>query len=252
MVTFIASVVFAVLVSFLCSLTEAALYAVPWSAIEKARRAGRPVGELLFTMRSEVDKPIAVILTCNTIANTAGAAVAVVGLVLGILWRQIAKRRWIGWSVCAAGVFLGGASLMILKFYDSALTLLCVVVPVAMLLGILWNLYDRECAWSLTILGISLIALWVCRRVLSSIYLGTYVRILAVVYIVLLLVAAFLGLYLTGNLSAAVLIAGTFLISTLEAFCAPSSNAALSGLLKAEEYDSGVSLYQAGSRVMSG
>ena len=76
MVTFIASVVFAVLVSFLCSLTEAALYAVPWSAIEKARRAGRPVGELLFTMRSEVDKPIAVILTCNTIANTAGAAVA--------------------------------------------------------------------------------------------------------------------------------------------------------------------------------
>lgn len=65
-----------------------------------------------------------------------------------------------------------------------------------------------------------------------------------------LLVAAFLGLYLTGNLSAAVLIAGTFLISTLEAFCAPSSNAALSGLLKAEEYDSGVSLYQAGSRVM--
>ena len=62
-----------------------------------------------------------------------------------------------------------------------------------MLLGILWNLYDRECAWSLTILGTSLIALWVCRRVLNSIYLGTYVRILAVVYIVLLLVAAFLA-----------------------------------------------------------
>ena len=66
-------------------------------------------------------------------------------------------------------------------------------LPVAMLLGILWNLYDRECAWSLTILGTSLIALWVCRRVLNSIYLGTYVRILAAVYIVLLLVAAFLA-----------------------------------------------------------
>ena len=74
----------------------------------------------------------------------------------------------------AAGVFLGGSALFIKMFYDSALTLLCVVVPVAMLLGILWNLYDRECAWSLTILG-------------------TYVRILAVVYIVLLLVAAFLA-----------------------------------------------------------
>ena len=61
-----------------------------------------------------------------------------------------------------------------------------------MLLGILWNLYDRECSWSLTILGASLIALWVCRRVLDSIFLGTYVRIAAVVYIVVLIVAAFL------------------------------------------------------------
>lgn len=65
-----------------------------------------------------------------------------------------------------------------------------------------------------------------------------------------LLVAIFLGLYLTGNLNAAVLIAGTFLISTLEAFASPASSAALSGLLQAEEYDSGMSLYQAGSRIM--
>ena len=108
----------------------------------------------------------------------AGAAVAVIGLVLGIVWRQQTKRRWIGW--------------MIRTFYDSALTFLCVVVPVVMLLGILWNLYDRECSWSLTILGASLIALWVCRRVLDSIFLGTYVRIAAVVYIVVLIVAAFL------------------------------------------------------------
>ena len=101
----------------------------------------------------------------------AGAAVAVIGLVLGIVWRQQTKRRWIGWSVFAAGVFLGGSAWMIRTFYDSALTFLCVVVPVVMLLGILWNLYDRECSWSLTILGASLIALWVCRRGLDSIFL---------------------------------------------------------------------------------
>ena len=52
----------------------------------------------------------------------AGAAVAVIGLVLGIVWRQQAKRRWIGWSVFAAGVFLGGSAWMIRTFYDSALT----------------------------------------------------------------------------------------------------------------------------------
>ena len=98
----------------------------------------------------------------------------------------------IGWSVFAAGVFLGGSAWMIRTFYDSALTFLCVVVPVVMLLGILWNLYDRECSWSLTILGASLIALWVCRRGLDNIFLGTYVRIAAVVYIVVLIVAAFL------------------------------------------------------------
>ena len=58
------------------SLTEAALYAVPWSAIEKIRNDGRPVGEVLFRLRSNVEKPIAAILTLNTVANTAGSAVA--------------------------------------------------------------------------------------------------------------------------------------------------------------------------------
>jgi len=75
---------------------------------------------------------------------------------------------------------------------DAALRLMCVVVPVVMLLDILWSLYDRECAWALTILGVSLIALWVCRQELSSMYLGTFVRIAAIVYIVLLAVIAFL------------------------------------------------------------
>ena len=113
---------------------------------------------LLLIRRFYVNGTVDQLLACDEALPYlmgAGAAVAVVGLVLGILWRQIAKRRWIGWSVCAAGVFLGGSAWMIRTFYDSALTFLCVVVPVAMLLGILWNLYDRECAWSLTILGVS-------------------------------------------------------------------------------------------------
>ena len=37
---------------------------------------GRPVGELLYKMRTEVDKPIAAILTLNTVANTAGSTIA--------------------------------------------------------------------------------------------------------------------------------------------------------------------------------
>ena len=63
MVTLVLAISVAVLVSFLCSLAEAALYAIPWSAIENLRKSGRSTGELLYNMRTEVDKPIAAILT---------------------------------------------------------------------------------------------------------------------------------------------------------------------------------------------
>lgn len=119
-----------------------------------------------------------------------GAAVFVVGVILSILWKSSRKKRVIGWSVTAAGAFLAVSSFLV-RWNMSTLTLLTVVVPVAMLLGILWNLYDRECALSLTILGVSLIALWVCRREGSG-YLGTYVKCAAAVYIILLAAAALL------------------------------------------------------------
>lgn len=76
MLTLILAIAVAVTVSFLCSLAEAALYAIPWSAIENLRKDGRASGEALYKMRSNIDKPIAVILTLNTIANTAGSTVA--------------------------------------------------------------------------------------------------------------------------------------------------------------------------------
>lgn len=76
MLTLILAVSLAILVSFFCSLAEASLYAIPWSSIEQLRNDGRKSGKLLFEMRSNVDKPIAAILTLNTLANTAGSTVA--------------------------------------------------------------------------------------------------------------------------------------------------------------------------------
>ncbi|EFL51332.1 protein of unknown function DUF21 [Solidesulfovibrio fructosivorans JJ]] len=76
MLTLIVAVAAAVLISAFCSMSEAALYSVPWSWIERLRKDGRASGELLFNLRSNVEKPITAILTLNTIANTAGAAVA--------------------------------------------------------------------------------------------------------------------------------------------------------------------------------
>lgn len=76
MLTLVLAVTLAVTVSFLCSLMETVLYSVPWSVIERLRQSGTRSGLLLFQLRSEVDKPIAAILTLNTIANTAGATIA--------------------------------------------------------------------------------------------------------------------------------------------------------------------------------
>ena len=70
-------VVTAVLVtSATCSLFEAVLYSVPASRIEALVRARRPAGYMLKEMRQHVDRPIAAVLSLNTIANTGGGAIA--------------------------------------------------------------------------------------------------------------------------------------------------------------------------------
>lgn len=76
MLTLVLAVSAAILISFSCSIAEAAFYAVPWAAIERLRDSGRKSGKLLYKMRSEIDRPIAAILTLNTVANTAGSTIA--------------------------------------------------------------------------------------------------------------------------------------------------------------------------------
>ena len=66
----------AVLTSAMCSLFEAVLYSVPMSHIEALSAKGTATGRILKRLRQHVDRPIAAILSLNTIANTAGAAVA--------------------------------------------------------------------------------------------------------------------------------------------------------------------------------
>ena len=64
-----------------------------------------------------------------------------------------------------------------------------------------------------------------------------------------LLVLCILILYLLGRLKVPFLLAGTFLISVLEAFGSPASSSMLPRLLKKEEYDDGASEYQARCRL---
>jgi CBS domain containing-hemolysin-like protein len=82
-------------ISAVCSLFEAVLYSVPLRHIETMVQQKKPGGKIFRSLRKDVDKPIAAILTLNTIANTGGAAV--VGSVAAIVF----GREWLGYFSAA-------------------------------------------------------------------------------------------------------------------------------------------------------
>ena len=88
MIELIIVVAAVIVVSAICSVMEAILYAVPLSHIEAIAGQGRKSGKILQKLRQRIDQPITAILTLNTIANTAGAAFAgaIAARVLGNVW----------------------------------------------------------------------------------------------------------------------------------------------------------------------
>lgn len=76
MTELILAVSFAIIISAACSMFEAVLYSVSLRHLETMAQSGRKSGIILKRLRHNVDRPIAAILTLNTIANTAGAAIA--------------------------------------------------------------------------------------------------------------------------------------------------------------------------------
>ena len=128
-----------------------------------------------------------------TVILYASLAVLAVGLVLGLVFRKDKGwRRKASWIVFGAGVFQAVSSWLVKQFVYTALTPLCVIVPVAMVLGILWRLYDQECACALTILGATELVLWICRKGLGTSLWNGRAMAVAVVYLVLMAAAAFL------------------------------------------------------------
>lgn len=77
MIELVIAVCTVILVSAMCSLFEAVLYAVPVSYVESLAQKGALSGRILKELRMRnVDRPISAILSLNTIANTGGAFVA--------------------------------------------------------------------------------------------------------------------------------------------------------------------------------
>ena len=163
-----------------------------------------------------------------------GVVILVAGGVLASVKRGSKNLRETGCWIAAGGAFLALASFLIWKLNAPAVTLLSVAVAVAMLLGILWHLYDRECAYALTILGVSLVALWACRRAVGSVYTASLAKVAAIVYIALLVLVVFLvrkALSGDGKLGKYRLLPAKANGKTIYAACAVSAAAVATALI---------------------
>lgn len=67
-------VLIAVVFSFLCSIAEAVLLSVTQSYVAALEHDGRAAGRRLRRLKADINSPLAVILSLNTIAHTVGAA----------------------------------------------------------------------------------------------------------------------------------------------------------------------------------
>lgn len=63
-------------VSFICSVLEAVLLSITPSYLAQLRQQQHPAAEKLNQLKADIDRPLASILTLNTIAHTIGAASA--------------------------------------------------------------------------------------------------------------------------------------------------------------------------------
>ncbi len=83
----------ALVFSFLCSIAEAVLLSTTTAHITLLEQEGRSSGTLLRTLKSDINKPLAAILTLNTVAHTVGAAGAgaQAAVVFGSAWVGVAS-----------------------------------------------------------------------------------------------------------------------------------------------------------------
>lgn len=76
MIIFLISSLVAIIVSFLCSLIEAALLSLNSVKIETDKQKGLKYAIVLDKLKGNINRPIAAILILNTVAHTGGATIA--------------------------------------------------------------------------------------------------------------------------------------------------------------------------------
>ncbi len=97
--------------SFLCSVLEAVLLSITPSFINLKEQEGDPIAQDLKVFKDDIDRPLAGILTLNTIAHTVGAIG--VGAVAGDIWGD-EKMNILGINIAYEGVVAALMTLAIL------------------------------------------------------------------------------------------------------------------------------------------
>lgn len=103
-------------------------------------------------------------MTVLKVLGIAGAALFGAGLVLWFM-----RKKWTRFSPAAPwllsiGFFFAVSSQLMLKIYPQGTTVMCVLVPVAMLLGIVFLLYPREFSLQALALTAAMMAMYLIHR----------------------------------------------------------------------------------------
>ena len=136
---------FAIAVSFVCSLWESVLLSVTPSYVTKVNSQGRRTGRLLDEFKQDIDRPLAAILTLNTIAHTVGA--------IGV--GAQASRLWGTGGVEFAGLLINYEAIV-----AAVTTLAILVISEIIPKTIGANYWERLAPFTVRSLKILTVALW--------------------------------------------------------------------------------------------
>lgn len=130
MITLVLAVGISILVSALCSLLESVLYSTRLVTLEAAGGQMSVPTQRMLGFRTEIERPLSAILILNTVANTAGAALA-------------------GW---AAGQVWGGQSLWVFSLSFTAAILVFSEILPKTVGALYWRSMWRLTVWPLTVM----------------------------------------------------------------------------------------------------
>ena len=124
-------------------------------------------------------------------ASVVGFVAMVAGLVLLLKKHDasIRARRVYGW-ITGLGAFVGVCSLVLRLVYPNGGTYLCVLVPILVVLGMVYLLFQREFFLIAVILSGALFTVWVCRKGIGTVYWNTWALVGSIVVLVGLIVLA--------------------------------------------------------------